>query len=571
MSTKCLRLPAAATAALLAASVFLVAPAAHAATFGASDEATLVQAITDANTTAGPDIITVTADINASPGIGISAGNTATIADVTLTARGTFCDAAVGGWNTNGINGCAAFTEIGSGEIVIVDATVNATAPYLSTAIGSGFGAVSGDVTILRSEVTTSGSNIGIGTPENFALGALSVTASTLTDVNVRNMLTSLEGANMFAGVTDFRSFATTNNGVVEVAGSLSGSAITNSGTIYPASKVLSTNVAGNAFVVSFDDNHVDAAPAVPVTVYAPTLADVDENVPTPSRAGFVIAGWNTSADASGTELTDETALSSVAAGGAVTAYAIWEEQVLLLNTSNTALTAGDNETFTVTANEPFGEIADLTSSSTFTSSNASDQVAGATVTFTEAGTRTITATHGTTVLTASVSARAAATSSIVATPSATSVDQGGSITLIVTGTDAYGNPSEVDPADVVVTSDVATDEIDGLKVTFPDASPHVLTVSVGDISTSTTIEVIAPVVPAPTPTVTPTPTVEPTPSTEATATPTAEAATTPTPAALPATGGALPALPLLAGVLLTLLGGAALALTAHRRKTHRI
>jgi hypothetical protein len=74
--------------------------------------------------------------------------------------------------------------------------------------------------------------------------------------------------------------------------------------------------------------------------------------------------------------------------------------------------------------------------------------------------------------------------------PSATSVDQGGSVTFVVTGTDRYGDP--VDTAGVTLTSSVATDVIDGLTVTFPHASPHVITATLSGVSASTTIDVVA-------------------------------------------------------------------------------
>ncbi len=49
----------------------------------------------------------------------------------------------------------------------------------------------------------------------------------------------------------------------------------------------------------------------------------------------------------------------------------------------------------------------------------------------------------------------------------------------------------------MTVTSSVPTDVIDGLTVTFPTASPHVLTVTVGAVSAQVTIEVeAAPVLP---------------------------------------------------------------------------
>ncbi|WP_127794456.1 hypothetical protein [Agromyces sp. LHK192] len=75
-------------------------------------------------------------------------------------------------------------------------------------------------------------------------------------------------------------------------------------------------------------------------------------------------------------------------------------------------------------------------------------------------------------------------------TPSATSVELGGSLTFSVSGVDKWGTP--IDPADAVLTSSVATDVIDGQTVTFPTASPHTITATVDGVSTSVTIEVVA-------------------------------------------------------------------------------
>jgi len=84
-----------------------------------------------------------------------------------------------------------------------------------------------------------------------------------------------------------------------------------------------------------------------------------------------------------------------------------------------------------------------------------------------------------------------AALASLRITPSATSVQQGDSVLLQVTGRDEFGNELVILPGDIAVTSSVPTDVIDGLRVTFPTASPHILTVTVGEVSALVTIEVV--------------------------------------------------------------------------------
>ncbi len=90
----------------------------------------------------------------------------------------------------------------------------------------------------------------------------------------------------------------------------------------------------------------------------------------------------------------------------------------------------------------------------------------------------------------------------VAATPSATSVPVRGSVDLAVDARDAFGNPIPDAASRAVVTSDHARDVIDGTRVTFPSASPHVLTVSVDGVSTTVRIEVIPDAAPPAPPTV---------------------------------------------------------------------
>lgn len=158
----------------------------------------------------------------------------------------------------------------------------------------------------------------------------------------------------------------------------------------------------------------------------------------------------------------------------------------------------------------------------------------------TAAGVVPLTITAGGRTFTSSVTIAAGPLDELTVTPSMSTVTQGGSVTLAVAGQDAFGNPVDIDPADIVVTSDVPTDVIEGLTITFPTASPHTLTVTVGTVSATVVIEV------------------EP-----AAAPPTAA---TPLTTALPRLGGANPAPLGLAGVLLLTVG---LGILAARRGAH--
>ncbi|HEY0187596.1 MAG TPA: glycoside hydrolase family 97 catalytic domain-containing protein [Cellulomonas sp.] len=74
------------------------------------------------------------------------------------------------------------------------------------------------------------------------------------------------------------------------------------------------------------------------------------------------------------------------------------------------------------------------------------------------------------------------------------SVDQGGTVQFTVTGYDDEGNALDGTGGLVVLTSDMATDVVDGLSVSFPHASPHVITATVlgsSSVTSSVAIEVI--------------------------------------------------------------------------------
>lgn len=68
--------------------------------------------------------------------------------------------------------------------------------------------------------------------------------------------------------------------------------------------------------------------------------------------------------------------------------------------------------------------------------------------------------------------------------------NQGATIEVTAIGVDEFGNVLGDLSDRVVITSDVRTDVIDGNRVTFPTASPHVLTATVGGVSASITVEV---------------------------------------------------------------------------------
>jgi len=95
----------------------------------------------------------------------------------------------------------------------------------------------------------------------------------------------------------------------------------------------------------------------------------------------------------------------------------------------------------------------------------------------------------GTTDVALTVSHGAALTVTI--TPSDYTPNQGDTITVVVEATDARGTTWDA-TADADITSSVGTDVIMGDQVTFPHASPHRLTATVGAASGSTIVQVSA-------------------------------------------------------------------------------
>ncbi|MFF2272687.1 hypothetical protein ACFVTX_10465 [Agromyces sp. NPDC058136] len=103
-----------------------------------------------------------------------------------------------------------------------------------------------------------------------------------------------------------------------------------------------------------------------------------------------------------------------------------------------------------------------------------------------------------TTPVTADTTLYAATDAVLTLVASADTVAQGGSLSFTVAGEDRHGAP--VDTRAVVLTSSVTSDVVDGLTVTFPHASPHLITATLGTASATVEIEVDAAAPPKPTP-----------------------------------------------------------------------
>lgn len=242
-------------------------------------------------------------------------------------------------------------------------------------------------------------------------------------------------------------------------------------------------------YAVTWNENWPAAGDPTTEIVEAERLNEL----PDPSAAGWVIAEWNTRANGTGDTVNLDTDLSAVASGPNLTVYAIWERRTLDVSLSAGTATSGDSVTLTAQANAPFGGTADVTADAEWVSSEAGDTFAAAELRVTAAGTRTITAEYDGVAATASLQVVPGPLAAIELTAAAATVAQGASLDFVVSGTDAAGNTVEIDEQAVALRSSVATDVVRGLTVTFPTASPHVITATVGGVQASMRIEVQPP------------------------------------------------------------------------------
>lgn len=234
-----------------------------------------------------------------------------------------------------------------------------------------------------------------------------------------------------------------------------------------------------NAYTVSFDTGAGSAVAPVTVehgdTVTAPTE---------PTRDGHAFTEWFT--DTTGTEAFDfATPITSD-----LTLYAGWSSTTIasLVVHGSASATEGDTAGYTVEGFNAAGEsLGDATALTVLTSDLAGDTVAGYDVTFgfdPEAiggsSTRTLTATlHADSSITAELPVEVGSAARSIRLRAPTTADQGDTITVTVEALDTAGARLGDATAASIVTSSVATDQINGSTVRFVDASPHVLTATI--------------------------------------------------------------------------------------------
>jgi|GEM_PF-2605516 len=416
---------------------------------------------------------------------------------------------AVGGSEAGGIGSgrYAASAANASSSITITGGTVTATGGTNGAGIGGGQSGGGTPTTITGGTVTAVGSSggagIGTGSPASgthpLTLGtageALSLSATSLRTTSttvVAGATVTIPAAGSVSVESDM-----TNNGVIVVDGALTGtSSITNNGAIRPATNVDASSMAitVNNFDITFVANDAGAAPAsAPFRAYAATLGEAGYVTSGISYPGYVVDSWNTESDGSGTTVSLTTAIAPETTAGAVTLYATWVPQELALVSGSPESTIdGTVTTFVSELSGDLGTSTDVSATATLTSDDGADVAVGDSVTFPTAGARTITSTYAAFTATLPVTVAVGALASVTITPSASSVAEGDTLSFAVSGVDAGGSAVTIAASDVVLTSSVPTDVVSGLDVTFPTASPHTITATVGGMSDSVTIQVSA-------------------------------------------------------------------------------
>lgn len=433
----------------------------------------------------------------------IGTGGTTIINGGTITATGGIDAPGIGGGLANGQSGTVTIGSVGS------------DGPSVSAAGGTvGVAGINASTLSLRSGSLSGGALDATTTIETNAVFDLSADLGT-TDVGpfTNNGTLNLQGP-----VTVPGSRTVTNNGVIAGPERIEGSGtIVNNGSICapfndiaasPFDPQTGLTVTGNAYYLPLNDPSLTGL--ISNRVYAPTFAEGCVGLPDVSTDEQVHVGWTVGVDGPFVGL--DTPLSDVdgiTAGVETTLEAALVDAELTIEPGSAFSAAGEPVTVTVRGPRPLSNelLSDLTADAVLTGEGITAGDAPGTFTTTTAGETTVTATvqqfsierQRTLTGTLTYTTLPSALDVLDVEASATTVQQGGSVTLDVVGTDEFGNELFIFPGDITVTSDVPTDIIDGLTVTFPTASPHTLTVTVGDVSATVVIEVeAAAVIPRP-------------------------------------------------------------------------
>lgn len=469
------------------------------------------------------------------------------------------------GWNTAADGSGTAFTPVttisgsltvyahwaAADSLVVASATVIAGAVHAFTAEAFDGGISLGDVTAGVTFASSMGSDLVTGNSIRFTeAGIRTITATLTSDPTVTTTATVTVNAGVPVSITLTASVAGPNAGDVvtftaSAADSVDNTFDATADVVFTSSNA-SDQVTGNSIrftetgirtitATLTSDPTLTATAAVTVAPAATTAITVTPSATT-ANAGDAITLTTAGVDAHGNsfDATPGAAFTSSEASDAITGNSIRFTKAgsrtitatlasdptltatttvtvaagaassLTVTLSDSSPEAGTSITLTAAAADAFGNLVDVDAASVFTSSNGTDDVTGNSISLTQAGARTITATLAsdpTVTTTATVIVQAAAATGTTVTAGAAAVRQGETITLTVTAVDAHGNTFDV-TADTVFTSDVATDVVTGNSIRFPTASPHVITAATtlgnGTFTSTVTVNVTPAAAPAP-------------------------------------------------------------------------
>ncbi|WP_241979994.1 hypothetical protein [Cryobacterium glaciale] len=152
----------------------------------------------------------------------------------------------------------------------------------------------------------------------------------------------------------------------------------------------------------------------------------------------------------------------------------------------------GIAQTFSSEGFDTFGNSrGDLTADAILTSLDDTDVITANSILFVVSGRNTVTATVDGIAGTFPLTVIAGEAIRITLNANATTVRQGDSLTFFVTGVDQYGNNLGDLSGLITLTNNWSEDIISGATVTFPHASPHIITATLNGVSISVNIEVI--------------------------------------------------------------------------------
>lgn len=160
--------------------------------------------------------------------------------------------------------------------------------------------------------------------------------------------------------------------------------------------------------------------------------------------------------------------------------------EALALSPESSSVVAGSTVTFTAKGLTDTG--IDLGTVHPAYTADDGATVNGDTVTFTRAGSHTVTASFENTTATATVTVTPAATKSLKVTPGTSSVAPTAVVTFASEGFDRYGN--DTGPLNAVYATDNGTDQVDGDSIRFFTPGRHTVTATSGSLSGVATVTV---------------------------------------------------------------------------------